>query len=118
MKRLAALGALACATVIVASGLRTSASPELAKKEKVDCAVCHVKRGSKKLTDKGMYYRTLGTFEGYDKLIANFGRCTHCHKDRAGNKDLTKEGKRVKAVVKDMPGLFKWLKEGHTGSPD
>lgn len=103
------------AAASVSAGAGVHASPEYSKKEKLDCAVCHVKQGSKKLTDKGKYYEALHTLDGYDRLINKFGNCLHCHKNKPGSKKLTEAGKRVREVVKDMRGLFEWLKEGHTG---
>lgn len=115
MNRTSKLGVLAVTTVLVAAGAATLATEKIAEQEGVDCTVCHEKVGSKHFTDKGKYYETLRTFEGYDKLTEKFGNCLHCHKRKPGSKRLTKEGKRVRKVVRDMQGLFEWLKEGHTG---
>ena len=68
MRRFATLGVLILAGLLVASGAATLATEKLAQKEDVECTVCHKKAGGKKLTDKGKYYETLRTFNGYDKL--------------------------------------------------
>jgi hypothetical protein len=101
--------------VLATAPAGTLATEKLAEQEKVECTVCHAKPGGKKLTDKGKYYETLRTFEGYDKLTEKFGNCLYCHKRKPGSKKLTKEGKRIAEVVRDMNGLFEWLREGHTG---
>jgi hypothetical protein len=115
MRRFAKLGVPIVAAVLVTLGAGTLATEKLARKENADCTVCHKKSGGKKLTDKGKYYETLRTFNGYDKLTEKFGNCLYCHKHKPGSKRLTKEGKRIAKVVKDMNGLFEWLQEGHTG---
>jgi hypothetical protein len=54
---------------IVAGGLFlsvASAKPEYSKKEKKGCTFCHVKPGSKDLTDAGKYYKEHNhSLEGY-----------------------------------------------------
>jgi len=115
MRRSVKLGVLTLVGLLAASGAGTLATEKLAGKENVDCTVCHKKAGGKKLTDKGKYYETLRTFNGYDKLTEKFGNCLYCHKHKPGSKRLTKEGKRLAQIVKDMDGLFEWLQEGHTG---
>jgi hypothetical protein len=43
-----------------------TAKPEYAKKEGKPCTYCHVKMGSKELTDAGKYYKEHNhSFEGY-----------------------------------------------------
>lgn len=118
-RRRVLIGIAFVTAVFVLAGISTIGSPKIVMEleEKVDCTVCHVKEGEKLLTDQGKYYETLRTLEGYDKLTEKFGNCSHCHKRYPGSKKLTKEGKRVRRVVRDMEGLFEWLKEGHTGSP-
>lgn len=118
MKRRVGPGLLILAVMFGAGAAKALASPRLAEKENVECIDCHRKPGSQRLTNKGKYYEALRTFEGYDRLTEKFGDCSHCHKRKAGSKRLTKEGERVRAIVKDMKGLFEWLKEGHTGSPE
>jgi hypothetical protein len=53
----------------IASGFFLSiaqAKPEYAKKEKKSCTFCHVKPGSKELTDAGKYYKAHDhSLEGY-----------------------------------------------------
>jgi hypothetical protein len=116
MTRRVAFGALATAALLVVATLDAPAKPSYGQKEKLDCTVCHVEKNSKKLTDKGLYYQALHTLDGYDRLLDNFGKCTFCHVDRAGSKKFTKEGKKFRDVVKDMSGVFEWLKAGHTGT--
>ena len=54
---------------IVAGGMFLSianAKPEYSKKEKKGCTFCHVKMGSKDLTDAGKYYKEHNhSLEGY-----------------------------------------------------
>jgi hypothetical protein len=54
---------------IIVSGFFLSlaqAKPEYAKKEKKSCTFCHVKMGSKELTDAGKYYKEHDhSLEGY-----------------------------------------------------
>jgi hypothetical protein len=109
------LGVCALVAAVAASGGAARATERLAEQERVECTVCHIKESGKKLTDKGKYYETLRTFNGYDKLTETFGNCLYCHKHKAGSKKLTKQGKRVREVVRNMEGLFEWLQEGHTG---
>jgi hypothetical protein len=115
MRRFVKAGSCILTLALAASGAGSLATERLAKQEQVECTVCHQKQGGKKLTDKGKYYETLRTFNGYDKLTEKFGNCLHCHKHKPGSKKLTKEGKRIREVVRDMDGLFEWLQEGHTG---
>ena len=98
MRRSVKVGLCTLAAALVASGAGALATERLARQEKVECTVCHKKEGGKKLTDKGKYYETLRTFNGYDKLTEQFGNCLYCHKHKAGSKKLTKEGKRIAAV--------------------
>jgi hypothetical protein len=115
MRPFAKLGFLVLAGLLAISSVGTLATEKYAQKEDVECTVCHKKAGGKKLTDKGKYYEALHTLNGYDKLTEKFGNCLYCHKRKPGSKRLTKEGKRVREIVKNMDGLFEWLKEGHTG---
>jgi hypothetical protein len=115
MGRSVRLGVWALVAALAVSGAVTLATERLAQEEKVECTVCHKTEGSKKLTDKGKYYETLRTLNGYDKLTEKFGNCSYCHKNKPGSDKLTKEGKRIRDVVRNMDGLFEWLKEGHTG---
>jgi hypothetical protein len=41
------------------------ATPEIAQKEELGCLVCHTAVGRADLTDRGDYYRTERTLEGY-----------------------------------------------------
>ncbi len=59
--------------LVIALGLTISmstsfAKPEYAKKEKKACTFCHVKPGSKELTDAGKYYKDHNhSLEGYQE---------------------------------------------------
>ena len=58
------LFALAITAVLVVTSV--FATQEMATKEGLECKVCHVKKGSKRLTDKGKYYELKGTLVDYD----------------------------------------------------
>lgn len=90
------------------------ASNEIATKEGLTCAVCHDKPGSRLLTDKGKYYESQRSLEGYDQVTA-FAECTGCHVRKPGSHKLTATGKRFAGAVHDMAGLRKWLEENHPG---
>jgi cytochrome c2 len=85
---MAALGALAT--------VPTLAGDDLAKKERVRCTACHVKSGSKLLSDKGKFYEYKRTFEGYDQILRKFKKCTVCHVNEPGSAELTHAGKELK----------------------
>ena len=117
MRRRPSICALATAALLAAASPEAPAKPSYAETEKLECNVCHVENSkNKKLTDKGLYYQALHTMDGYERLLENFGQCTFCHVNRAGSKEFTKEGKKFRAVVRDMRGVFEWLKAGHTGT--
>ncbi len=64
MKILRALFVAAIASAFFLS--LANAKPEYAKKEKKACTFCHVKAGSKELTDAGKYYKEHNhSLEGY-----------------------------------------------------
>jgi hypothetical protein len=98
-------------TILIAGSSR--ASEKIATATGKSCTSCHDKPGSKLLTDSGKYYETMRTMAGYDSLQASFGRCTTCHDRKPGSKKLTKKGKEFSGLVKDMPGLNQWMREGH-----
>jgi len=51
-------------TIFCFSSLNYS-KPIDAKKTGKSCTYCHIKYGSKELTDAGKYYRDKGTLDGY-----------------------------------------------------
>jgi len=56
------------AAAVISGGVLTlaTAKPEYAKKEGKPCTFCHVKMGSKELTDAGKYYKEHNhSLEGY-----------------------------------------------------
>jgi hypothetical protein len=89
------------------------ASEKIATATGKSCTSCHDKPGSKLLTDSGKYYETMRSMAGYDSLKASFGGCTTCHDRKPGSKKLTKKGQDFAGLVKDMPGLNQWMREGH-----
>jgi len=112
--RLTAILLAAFAILYLASGPQARASNDIAKKEGLQCTVCHDKPGSRLLTNQGLYYQQLGSLQGYDDVVA-FGDCASCHEQRPGSKKLTPTGRRFLRVVKDMKGLRKWLEDNHPG---
>lgn len=94
-----------------------TASEKIATDTGKSCTSCHDKPGSKLLTDTGKYYETLRTLDGYDRVKESFGRCTACHVRRPGSTKLTAKGRQFAGLVKDMPGLYQWMREGHPTPP-
>ncbi len=107
--RLAAVVALALVVPVVA----VNASDKLAKDTGQQCTACHDKPGSKLLTDRGKYFETMHTVEGYDQIQSSFGRCTSCHVRKPGSKKLTKRGQQLATNAKDMVELREWIRAGH-----
>ena len=85
--------AVAAAVLVATSAIATQ---EIATKEELKCKVCHVKKGSAALTDKGKYYELKGTLEDYDLLIRVYKKCTACHSREPGDKTLTPKGEMLK----------------------
>lgn len=116
MKRLWIFG-LALTVVMAlswaAGGNQALASNKIAKKESLDCTVCHDKPGSKLLTDRGKYYEEMRSLDGYDDVVVAFSKCTTCHVGKPGSKELTERGERYAFVAYDMEGLRQWLRENH-----
>ena len=108
---------LALAAVVAlcwdAAGREAQASNKIAKKEGLECTVCHDKPGSKLLTDRGKYYEEMRTLDGYDDVVVAFSKCTTCHVGKPGSKELTERGERYAFVAYDMEGLRQWLRENH-----
>lgn len=119
MKRTQIATLTAAALLIAASfvGTVASGSQKIAKAEGLECAACHDKPGSRLLTDRGKFYETMGTLDGYDALAENFGRCTDCHVKKPGSLKLTKKGKEFKEMVGDMKGLKDWMAAHHPTAP-
>jgi hypothetical protein len=103
---LAALGLLLGGTALMAND-------EIGEQTGEKCTLCHDKPGSKLLTDRGLYFETQRTLEGYDEIQGSFGRCTSCHVRKPGSGKLTKEGKKMAGVVDSMEELREWLAENH-----
>ena len=108
--RLLAGTALLAALMVAGAAL---ASEKIGKSTGKDCTYCHDKPGSKLLTDRGMYYQTVSSLEGFDAVQATFGKCTTCHVRRPGSHKLTKKGRALADLAHDMGGLQKWVKDGH-----
>jgi len=109
--------AIALAALLALSAGAALASEKLAKDTGKSCTTCHDKPGSKLLTDTGKYFELARSLEGYDQLKASFGRCTSCHVRQPGSAKLTKKGRQMADLVKDMAELRQWVKEGHPAPP-
>lgn len=90
------------------------ASNQIAKDTGITCTECHDKPGSRRLTDKGLYFEATRTLDGYQQLT-DFAECTSCHVRKPGSKKLTATGRRFAGAVRDMDGLRRWLEENHPG---
>lgn len=106
------LAGLALAGAMLVAGT-AFASQKLATTTGKTCTSCHDKPGSKLLTDQGKYFEAMHSLDGYDQVKQSFGRCTSCHDRKPGSKKFTKKGKQFAEMVKDMPGLNQWMREGH-----
>lgn len=103
---------LLAAALIATLGAPALASNQIAQETGITCTECHDKPGSRRLTDKGLYFEATRTLEGYQQLT-DFAECTSCHVRKPGSKKLTETGKRFAAAVKDMNGLRRWVEENH-----
>lgn len=114
------IGWLAAAVAAAGLGLGppAAASNTIAEQEGLVCTVCHDKPGSKLLTDRGKFYETMRTLEGFDELTATFGSCTTCHVAKPGSERLTRTGRRLQLVFQDMQELRSWVMSEHPGSPE
>ncbi len=114
MRRLVVLVS-ACAVVVALFWPRVTviASNEIAEQVDLACTSCHDKPGSKLMTDRGKYYDLMGTFDGYEKVINTFGKCTTCHVKKPGSMRLTRMGKRYYDLVNSMEGLKALLEGEH-----
>jgi len=113
MRTIMKLALAAAALGLLLGGTALMANDEIGKETGEKCTLCHDKPGSKLLTDKGIYYDTQRTLEGFDEIKGSFGRCTSCHVRKPGSEKLTKEGKKMAELVDDMEELRKWLEEHH-----
>ena len=102
------------AALQITSVAAVRASNAIAKQEAVACTTCHDKPGSRLLTSEGKYYELKRTLAGHDELIAAFGSCTNCHVRKPGSAKLTREGRQLRDLGKDMAGLEQWILAGHT----
>jgi len=103
---LAVVAALCSATAVIATD-------EIAEQQDLKCTACHDKPGSKLLTDKGIYFESSRTLDGFDEVKGTFGKCTTCHVRKPGSTKLTKKGKELADVVDNMEELRAWLAENH-----
>lgn len=89
------------------------ASNEIAERTELQCTVCHDRPGSKLLTDRGKYYETLRTLEGFEEVSAVFGACTSCHVRKPGSTRLTTNGRRFQRLMIDMHGVREFAAAQH-----
>ena len=89
------------------------ATEDLCEQMDMKCTQCHDKAGSKLLTDRGVYYESMRTVDGYDEVKSSFGKCTTCHARKPGSTKLTKQGKEFASVVDNMTELQEWLTTNH-----
>lgn len=89
------------------------ATEDLSEQMDMKCTQCHDKAGSKLLTDRGVYFESMRTLDGYDEVKSSFGKCTTCHVRKPGSDKLTKKGKELASVVDNMEELQEWLKKNH-----
>lgn len=111
-KLIISIALLLAAALVAGLGTPVQASNQIAQETGLTCTECHDKPGSRRLTDKGLYYEATRTLEGYQQ-ITDFAECTSCHVRKPGSKRLTATGRRFAAAVKDMNGLRRWLEENH-----
>jgi hypothetical protein len=116
--RIATLTAIAVAIATFFVGSIASGSEKIAKAEGLECTACHDKPGSKLLTDRGKFYETMGTLDGFEELAETFGKCTECHVKKPGSLKLTNKGRQFKEMVGDMAGLKTWMAAHHPTPPE
>lgn len=114
---LALAAGLAFALAAVPSD-RALASNDIAKRENLHCTACHDKPGSKMLTDRGKYWELMGGLEGFDEIKADFGACTQCHVRKPGSRKLTRYGRRLSLLLRDMQELKEFVLERHPKPQD
>ena len=67
--------------------------------------------------ERGKFFETTRTLEGYADLKSTFGACTSCHVRKPGSSKLTRKGEEFRQLVGDMKGLEAWMKEHHPAPP-
>lgn len=113
MRKFLLLLVLVALTAAAVFSGRSSANERIAKDTGRSCTTCHDKPGSKLLTDAGMYFESQRSLEGYEVVTEGFGKCTNCHARKPGSRKFTARGRQFSGLVKDMPELRQWMKEGH-----
>ncbi len=119
MKRIwimAGITAIAVAAQLIPTGT-AYATKVIANQQDVACTVCHDKPGSKLMTDKGKYFELMGSFDEYDHVEQDFGKCTACHVRKPGSAKLTRQGKKFQSLATDMEGLREYLMKPHPEPP-
>ena len=104
----------------IAGSTAVLATEEISEQEEIECQVCHsdVEHDAAALTDRGLFYQTVDTMDGYDQVLERFESCTYCHSERAGNKSMTSEGHRFRWMMQNMAGLTAWLEENYPASDE
>ena len=117
---IAPISALLVLTLATLGGVPAMATKEVSEQEELACEVCHAdpEKSAETLTDPGLYYQYMGTLTGYEQVLREFERCTYCHVETAGAKDLTAEGHRFRWMMDDMIGLQAWLDQYHPRSQE
>jgi len=113
---IAGITAIALAAQLIPAG-PAYATKAIANKEEAACTACHDKPGSKLMTDEGKYFELMGSFDGYDHVTQDFGKCTACHVSKPGSAKLTKQGKQYQSLATDMEGLREYLMAPHPEPP-
>ncbi len=104
----------AASALVLALTLPVSANEAIAQAEGgITCTVCHDKPGSKLFTDKGKFYESTRSLEGYEEVLAAFKACTTCHVKKPGSKKLTQQGKAFERGVGGMAALREWALSAH-----
>jgi len=111
-KHTATLALVTFVVILMAAGA-PRASEKIGQQTGKSCVSCHDKPGSKLLTDQGKYFEVMRSLDSYAEVKASFGQCTSCHVRTPGSKKLTKKGKQMAAVAKDMVALRRWVQENH-----
>ena len=99
--------------LVLTAAAPTAASNTIAKETGQACTVCHDKPGSRLLTSEGKFFEVTRSLDGYEEFTASYGSCTNCHLRKPGSQKLTKEGRLMLDLGKDMEALKKWVLEMH-----
>lgn len=111
--------AIAMAVVVaLAPASPAPASNDIAKRVDLPCTACHDKPGSKMLTDRGKYFELMGDLAGFEEIKADFGSCTQCHVRKPGSRKLTRYGRRLSLLLRDMQELKAFVMERHPKPQD